>query len=145
MTTLTGTPARAQTQPQAQRLIPFSGQPGEPAGEQTGGKARGPQLTPAQQQQIFPAWRTLALQGVQARLSILQSQQQCVTAAGNLQALKGCMRQERQAMVAQHQQHREQMQQLFQRYGIPLPQRLQSPGRWGGPSQGGAGSPSGSQ
>jgi hypothetical protein len=137
LTSLAGSPALAQDQPRAQRLTPLGGAPADQPGEQPGGRPRGPQLTPAQQQQIFPGWRSLALQGVQARLVILQNQQQCVTAAGTLQALKGCMRQERQAMVAQHQQHREAMQQLFQRYGIPLPQRLQGPGRWGGSSQGG--------
>jgi len=139
LTALSGNAARAQAQNQNQyqRLQPFNGQPGDPAGGQRGG----PQLTPAQQQQVFPGWRSLALQGAQARQVILQKQQQCLSAATNLQALKTCMREERQAMGAQRQAHREQMQQLFQRYGIPLPQRLQGEGqsRWGGAPQGGPG------
>ncbi|MEI8250872.1 MAG: hypothetical protein WCF98_06850 [Synechococcus sp. ELA057] len=143
LTSLASSPAMAQAQPQAQRLIPAVGVPGD----QPGGQQRGPQLTPAQEQQLFPSWRSLALQGVQARQAILQRQQQCVSAAGNLQALKDCMRQERQAMKAQRQEHRAALQQLFQRYGIPLPQRLQGQGQghWGGSSQGGAGGPSGGQ
>jgi len=140
LTTLSGNAAQAQNQPAYRQLQPFNGQPVE----QPGGQRGGLQLTPAQQQQVFPGWRTLALQSVQARQVILQNQQQCISAATDLQTLKTCMRQERQAMGAQRQAHREQMQQLFQRYGIPLPQRLQgqAQGRWGGSSQG---EPSGSQ
>lgn len=133
---LSGGAALAQSQPAAERLTPPYGLAGDAPG---GWSNRGPSLTPAQQKQIFPAWRTLALQSVQGRIGILQSQQRCIAATTDLEGLKGCMRQERQAMQAQRQQHREAMVQLFQRNGLPVPQRLQRPLRPLEPSQGAPG------
>lgn len=133
---LSGGAALAQSQPAAERLIPYAGQGGGWAGDRS---QAGPQLTPVQQKQIFPSWRTLALQSVQGRIGILQSQQRCIAATTDLEGLKGCMRQERQAMQAQRQQHREAMVQLFQSNGLPVPQRLQRPLRPLEPSQGAPG------
>lgn len=78
-------------------------------------------LTPTQQQQLFPTWRTISLQGVQSRLAILQRKQQCLTAASTMDALKTCQRQERDAAMALRQQQRAAIKQMYERNGIPLP------------------------
>lgn len=85
-------------------------------------------LTPAQKQKLFPSWRTLSLQAVQARIAILQKQQQCLSAATSLEALKTCQRQEREAMMAQRQQQRTALKQMYERNGIPLPKAA---AKWG--------------
>ena len=105
------------------------GLPGSPA---AGG---GPRLTPEQRQRMFPPTRTLALQDHQARIAILQQGQSCISAAANGDALRQCMRQERQAIDAQRNRHREALRQAFQRAGIPVPDWSQRQGRrLGGPA-----------
>lgn len=81
----------------------------------------GPRLSQAQRQKIFPDTRALAVQDHQARIVILQQGERCLAAATNGDALRACMRQERQAMQAQHQQHREALRQVFVRNGLPVP------------------------
>ena len=80
------------------------------------------QLTPAQKQKLFPEWRQLALKTTQARIAILQKSQQCMSAAGSLEAMRSCQRQELQALMSQRQENREAMRRLLQRNGITVPQ-----------------------
>lgn len=109
---------------------------GDPGG---GGGAGGGRLTPAQWQKIFPEFRQQALQDHRARAVILQRGERCIAAASNGDALRACMREERNAMQQQRQEHRTAMRSLFERNGIPAPEwknRRGGPG--GGPgSRGG--------
>ncbi len=95
-------------------------------------------LTPEQRQKIFPEQRRLALQDHRARIAILQRGETCLTNASTPDALRECMRAQREAMGQQRRQHMTEMQALYQRYGLPLPQRrrLENPQ---GPRPGGAG------
>jgi hypothetical protein len=100
-----------------------------------------PQLTPAQQQRLFPEWRRIDQRSVQARLVILQNQERCLAAATDLAALRACQRQERQALMLQRQRQRLALTELFSRNGIqlpPWPQQRLRPWRDGAPG-GGAG------
>ena len=101
-------------------------------------KGDGPRLTQAQRQKIFPDTRALAVQDHQARIVILQQGERCLAAAANGDALRACMRQERQAMQAQHQQHREALRQVFVRNGLPVPDWSKRQGGPGGRPGGGA-------
>lgn len=99
-----------------------------------------PQLSPAQQEKLFPQWRSIDQQSVRARLAILQTQERCLAAASNLPALRSCQRQERQALMQQRQRHRLAIAELFARNGITLPPRPEqrpSPWREGVPGSGG--------
>jgi len=93
-----------------------------------------PRLTPAQQAKIFPEQKALALSSHQARMAALTDGERCITAAGHWDALKNCMRQERQANIALHKANRAQMRSLFERNGIPFPEHREGGGRgrWGG-------------
>jgi hypothetical protein len=62
--------------------------------QNNGGQGQG-RLTPAQKQKLFPGLRALQLQSNQAHLGILQRSQQCLSAAGSMEALRTCMQQER--------------------------------------------------
>ena len=94
---------------------------GAPALAQETQKPAG-RLTPTQQQKLFPELRQIGLQGTQARISILQKQQQCLTAATSAQAMRACQRQERQALMSQREQQRQAVQQVYARNGIAMPQ-----------------------
>jgi hypothetical protein len=94
---------------------------GAPALAQSTTPTSSSRLTPAQQQKLFPTWRTISLQGVQGRLAILQRKQQCLTAASTVDALKTCQRQEREGAMALRQQQRAAIKQMYERNGIPLP------------------------
>ncbi|MCP9930834.1 hypothetical protein KBY82_08560 [Cyanobium sp. AMD-g] len=89
--------------------------------------------TPAQMQKIFPEQKRLAISDHQARIAILQSGERCLNAAASSEALRACMKQQREASQRQRQQHRAAMQALFQRNGIPLPQwgKGDGKGKWG--------------
>ncbi len=89
--------------------------------------------TPAQMQKIFPEQKRLAISDQQARIAILQNGERCLNAAGSSEALRACMKQQRDASQRQRQQHRAAMQALFQRNGIPLPQwgKGDRKGKWG--------------
>lgn len=117
-----GTAAHAQSA----QLIPGPGSQPLPAELPRG---EGPRLSAAQRQKLFPETRTLALQDHQARIAILQQGQRCIGAAGNGDALRACMRQERQAMDEQRGRHREALRQAFVRQGIPVPDWSQRKGR----------------
>jgi hypothetical protein len=94
-------------------------------------KGEGPRLTDAQRQKMFPETRTLAGQDHRARIAILQQGERCISAATNGDGLRSCMRQEREALQNQRQQHRDALRQVFVRNGIPVPDWSQ---RKGGPS-----------
>jgi hypothetical protein len=99
------------------------------------------QLTPEQRQRIFPDMRRLTLQDHRARIAILQRAESCINRASNDDALAECMRAQREATRQQRRQQMSDLQGLFQRNGLPMPQwrRLEKPQgpRYGG---GGAGS-----
>jgi len=99
-------------------------------------KGEGPRLTEAQKQKMFPETRALAAQDHRARIAILQQGERCITAAPNGDGLRSCMRQERDALQNQRQQHRDALRQVFVRNGIPVPDWSQ---RKGGPGAGKAG------
>jgi hypothetical protein len=80
---------------------------------------------------VFPETRTLAAQDHRARIAILQQGERCISAATNGDGLRTCMRQERDALQNQRQQHRDALRQVFVRNGIPAPDWSQ---RKGGPS-----------
>lgn len=96
------------------------------------GGGAGAQLTPAQQDKIFPEMKALTLKGHRARIAILQKGENCLAAAGTPTALRACMQQERSAYQAQRQVHRAEMRQMFERNGIPMPE-WEKGGRKGGP------------
>ena len=80
-------------------------------------------LTADQLQKLFPAWRSLRVQAVQARIAILQKYQQCLQGAANTQAMKTCQKQEQDASNAQRQLQRTAIRKMFERNGIQLPER----------------------
>jgi hypothetical protein len=89
--------------------------------------------TPAQMQKLFPDQKRLAISDHQARIAILQAGQRCLAAAGSSEALRTCMKQERDAYQLQRQDHRSAMRALLERNGIALPQERQGDrqGKWG--------------
>ncbi len=91
-------------------------------------KGEGPRLTEAQKKLVFPETRSLAVQDHQARIAILQRGERCIAAALDGDGLRACMRQERDAIQAQRQRHREQLRQVFLRQGIAVPQDRKRPG-----------------
>jgi hypothetical protein len=95
-------------------------------------------LTPEQRQKLFPDMRRLTLQDHRERIAILQRAERCITNANTDDALAECMRSQREAMRQQRRQHMNDLQALFQRNGLPMPQwrRLEKPQ---GPRSGGAG------
>jgi len=100
-------------------------------------RGEGPRLTEAQRQKVFPETRSLAVQDHRARIAILQQGERCISAASNGDGLRTCMRQERDALQNQRQQHRDALRQVFVRNGIPVPDWSQ---RKGGRGAGPAGS-----
>lgn len=89
--------------------------------------------TPAQMQKIFPDQKRLAISDQQARIAILQSGERCLSAAGSSEALRTCMKQQREASQRHRQQHRASMKALFERNGITMPQwgKGDRKGTWG--------------
>ncbi|MCT0208789.1 hypothetical protein [Synechococcus sp. CS-1332] len=89
--------------------------------------------TPAQMQKIFPEQKRLAISDHQARIAILQSGERCLSAAGSSEALRACMKQQREASQRQREQHRASMKALFERNGIAMPQwgKGERKGKWG--------------
>ncbi|KEF41736.1 MAG: hypothetical protein ER33_09805 [Cyanobium sp. CACIAM 14] len=86
--------------------------------------------TPAQLQKIFPEQKRLAISDHQARITILQNGERCLGAAGSSEALRACMKQEREAYQRQREQHRAEIKVLFERNGIPLPEWGRGDRRW---------------
>ena len=89
--------------------------------------------TPAQMQKIFPEQKRLAISDHQARIAILQSGERCLSAAGSSDALRACMKAQRDAVQRQREQHRAAMKALLERNGIPPPQwgKGDGKGKWG--------------
>ncbi|MBW4531721.1 MAG: hypothetical protein KME02_13645 [Aphanothece saxicola GSE-SYN-MK-01-06B] len=89
--------------------------------------------TPAQMQRIFPEQKRLAISDQQARIAILQSGERCLSAAASSEALRSCMKQQREASQRQRQQHRAAMKALLERNGIAMPQwgKGERKGKWG--------------
>lgn len=79
-------------------------------------------LTREQQQKLFPEQRRLALTDRRARIAILQRGETCLQGAPDSEALRNCMRTEREAMRQQKRQHMSEVQALFERNGLPAPQ-----------------------
>lgn len=90
---------------------------------------KGERLTPEQRQKIFPDMRRLSLQDHRARIAVLQRAESCINSATTDDALTACMRSQREAMRQQQRQQMSELQALFQRNGLPMPQwrRLQKP------------------
>ncbi|MEB3318720.1 MAG: hypothetical protein VKO39_11350 [Cyanobacteriota bacterium] len=90
-------------------------------------------LTPEQRQKLFPEMRRLTLQDHRARIAILQRGESCINSANTQDALAACLRSQRDAMHQQRRQHMTDLQALFQRNGLPMPQwrRLEKPQRPG--------------
>jgi len=108
-----------------------SGEPSRPVG---------PPLSPSQMQKIFPDQKRLAISDHQARISILQTGERCLAAATTSEALRTCMKQERDAYQLQRRDHRSAMRALLERNGIALPAPRK--GAWGEGRPGGtAGQP----
>ncbi|MFM1798006.1 MAG: hypothetical protein RLZZ117_284 [Cyanobacteriota bacterium] len=101
-------------------------------------------LTPEQRQKIFPEQRRLTLQDHRARIAILQRGESCINGATSPDALRDCMRVQREAMWQQRRQHMSDMRNLYVRNGLPMPQwrRLEKPQ---GPRPGGPGSGAGTE
>jgi hypothetical protein len=104
----------------------------QPVGQPAKGR-----LTPQQWQKIFPEHRSLAMRDHQARIAVLQKGERCIAGAGNGDALRECLRQERSAYQQQRQAHRTAMRALFERNGIPVPEWGNKRGGKGGWGQGG--------
>ncbi|MEB3259928.1 MAG: hypothetical protein VKP63_04785 [Cyanobacteriota bacterium] len=102
-------------------------------------------LTPEQRQKIFPDMRRLTLQDHRERIAILQRAESCITRAASDDALAECMRAQREAMRQQRRQQMSELQALFQRNGLPMPQwrRLDKPQgpRYGRPGAGSGAGP----
>ena len=146
-------PPRSAQAPNRQ-LIPFPGSggaSGTPGNPQTlpvrpsgadGARQQLKQLSPSQQQQLFAQDRDLQLRFLRERIQLLKSGERCLTSATNLDQLRNCKREERQANMDLRRRHHQDLQAMLQRYGVKLPDRPGKGGRWGrGP--GGPGSPAG--
>lgn len=103
------------------------------------GPGEGMRLTPAQRQKIFPEQKRLALTDHQARIAILQNGERCLAAAGSGEALRDCMKEQRNAMQRQRELHRSAMKALLESNGIAMPAWGKGEGRWSG-GEGRAGS-----
>ena len=99
----------------------------------------GGRLTPEQRAKVFPEQRRLALQDRQARIAILQRGESCLQSAANADALRDCMRAEREAMGQQRRQLMDSMKALYVRNGLPAPRWMQRQGRGQGPMRDGPG------
>lgn len=116
-----------------------------------GGRGLGPKLTPAQQEAVFPEQKALALRDHRSRISALQDGLRCLENAGNWQALRTCMQQERRGNMEQRRAYWSELRALYARNGINLPQqgwggRRQNPGQGSGQGAGGgSGAPRSSQ
>jgi len=78
-------------------------------------------LPASQQQKLLPEWRRLSLQATEERIAILQKHRQCLSAAGSLEALQACQRQQRQALISHQRLQQQAMRQMLQRNGITPP------------------------
>ena len=72
----------------------------------------GGQPNDSQRQQMVAKMKQQIVQGIQQRISILQSAVSCVNSASSHEQLKACREQERQSMEAAHKQERSQMESM---------------------------------
>jgi hypothetical protein len=93
-------------------------------------------LSESQKQELFSFQRSSGLKIHAAQIAILQKGERCISAARTLEALRACRREEWTAKRELMSRHREEARALYQRLGIPLPERRQGPGP-GGPDRGG--------
>ena len=91
------------------------------------------QLTPAQQQKLFPEQKALWLRERQERINLLQRGQRCISGAGSPSALRQCLVQEQRERQQLRSRHQSEMRQLLERNGISLPPAPERRGRWGDP------------
>ncbi|MEB3324656.1 MAG: hypothetical protein VKM17_04905 [Cyanobacteriota bacterium] len=110
-----------------------------PQGGQGGQGGQEGRLTPEQRAKVFPEQRRLALQDRQARIAILRRGESCLQNAGNADALRDCMRTEREAMGQQRRQLMDSLKALYERNGLPAPRWMQRQGRGQGPMKDGPG------
>ena len=78
-------------------------------------------LTPAQQQAIFPERKALLLKNQRERIQILQRSERCTQRAASTDALRQCMRSQKQAYRALRQQQRDALSKIYAQYGIDSP------------------------
>jgi hypothetical protein len=106
------------------------------------GPSRPARPTPEQMQKIFPEQKRLSIRDQQARMAILREGERCMAAAGSSEAVRTCMKQEREAYQNQRRQHWDAMKALMEKNGIPVPQwgKGDRRGKWGKGSQGAPGS-----
>jgi hypothetical protein len=90
---------------------------------------RAGRLTPEQREKVFPEQRRLTLRDHRARITILQKGESCIASASGADALRECLRTEREAMGQQRRLHMTELQALYERIGLPMPQwkRLDKP------------------
>jgi hypothetical protein len=132
-------PAMARSSFASRLALPFAvltmllGSAGVAAAQPVGQPARN-RPTPEQWQKIFPEHRNLALRGHRERIGILQRGERCIRAAGDSTALRNCQREERRAYQEHRRRHKQEMRQLFESRGIPVPEwgRRGRGGGWGG-------------
>ncbi|MEB3266890.1 MAG: hypothetical protein VKN13_09810 [Cyanobacteriota bacterium] len=86
-------------------------------------------LTPEQQRRIFPDLKRLSLEDYSERTRMLERARRCVGGASDFEAYQTCRRQERQAYGQWRRQQQDQLRQLFERNGIPMPERGKGRGK----------------
>lgn len=140
----TATPTRLLSRPPARisalALLLLSLAGGQALAQPVGPNPQPRRLTPEQQQKLFPDQRRLAIADHRARLAILQRGESCLQKANTSDALRSCMREERDAMRQQRREHMGELQALFERNGLPAPQWKQRLGKPQGVTPQGAGS-----
>lgn len=82
----------------------------------------GGRLTPEQAAKIFPESRALMLKDRRARIAILEKGERCVQAAGDGDALRRCLKDERSASMRQRRQTMDEMRRLYEHNGLTMPQ-----------------------
>ena len=78
-------------------------------------------LNKAQQEKIFPERKALLLQEQKERIQILQKAERCTKAANDTDALRSCMKDQRQAYQTQREKHRTATRKIYERNGIQAP------------------------
>jgi hypothetical protein len=96
-------------------------------------------LSESQKQELFSFRRSNGLRTHAAQIAILQKGERCISAAGSLEALQACRREEWTAKRELMSRSRGEARALYQRLGIPLPEREPEAGpggarrSWGAP------------
>ena len=116
----------------ASSAVPAAANPDNPGGQQQGGPgAQGGQ----QRQEMFSKMKQIRVEGMQARISILQTALSCVNAATSHEQMRPCEEQAHQAMQSLEQQQRAKMEALRAAGG---PEGRRGPPGPGGPNGQGA-------